>query len=246
DGPGHLAAGAQRGADGRRVPAAAGGRHADDPRGQDLAVRRHRHLLLGAGEPGVRLVADRAAGQPRPDRRSRTRAGHEPPAALDHPRGDVRGALRRDGRHRHVPGGAGVAGIVPRPGGVTQALGAAPAIGRAVPARWWTGKALSTLQACRAPYDVWRNAGTCRRGFSRDHLAERTKASRLKPLLQKPEATGRSRQAPRPLVISVPTPVSVKISSSTALGTRPSMMWALFTPPCTASRAQRIFGSMPP
>ena len=68
DGPGHLAAGTERGADGRRVPAAAGSRHADDPRGQDLAVGSHRDFLFGAGQSGVRLVTHRAAGQPRTDR----------------------------------------------------------------------------------------------------------------------------------------------------------------------------------
>jgi len=47
-------------------------------------------------------------------------------------------------------------------------------------------------------------------------------------------------------VISVPTPSSVKISRSVAWATRPSMMCADCTPPLTASRAQRIFGSIPP
>src|SRR5690606_20595402 len=48
------------------------------------------------------------------------------------------------------------------------------------------------------------------------------------------------------LVIRVPTPSSVKISSNTAWLTRPSTIWALRTPPLTASRAQPILGSMPP
>ncbi|MDG6404694.1 hypothetical protein QCD79_33965, partial [Pseudomonas quasicaspiana] len=42
------------------------------------------------------------------------------------------------------------------------------------------------------------------------------------------------------------TPVSVKISSSTAFGTRPSMMCEVVTPPCTASSAHLIYGGMLP
>ncbi len=46
--------------------------------------------------------------------------------------------------------------------------------------------------------------------------------------------------------IRVPTPSSVKISSITACCTRPSIICAVPTPACTASSAQRIFGSIPP
>src|SRR5690606_7433340 len=48
------------------------------------------------------------------------------------------------------------------------------------------------------------------------------------------------------LVLRVPAPSSVKISSNTAWLARPSTIWALRTPPLTASRAQPILGSMPP
>ena len=50
----------------------------------------------------------------------------------------------------------------------------------------------------------------------------------------------------RELLINVPTPVWVKISSNTACSTRPSIMCALVTSWFTASSAQWIFGSMPP
>src|SRR5690606_41199045 len=47
-------------------------------------------------------------------------------------------------------------------------------------------------------------------------------------------------------VIMVPTPWSVRISSSRQCGTRPSTMWTEFTPLRAASRAEEILGSMPP
>src|SRR6478752_6619004 len=49
-----------------------------------------------------------------------------------------------------------------------------------------------------------------------------------------------------PRRISVPTPLSVKISSKSACKRRPSMMCTFSTPPFTASSAQRTFGIMPP
>lgn len=48
------------------------------------------------------------------------------------------------------------------------------------------------------------------------------------------------------LLIRVPMPSSVKISIRVAWGTRPSMMWALATPPLTASSAHSTLGIMPP
>src|SRR5690606_12753202 len=43
----------------------------------------------------------------------------------------------------------------------------------------------------------------------------------------------------------VPIPVSVKTSTSTACGMRPSTTWARVTPPSTASRQASIFGNIP-
>ena len=60
-----------------------------------------------------------------------------------------------------------------------------------------------------------------------------------------PHADSPLRTAQRPL-ISVPTPWLVRISSSSACSTRPSMMCTLFTPLRAASSAELIFGSMPP
>src|SRR5688500_324542 len=48
------------------------------------------------------------------------------------------------------------------------------------------------------------------------------------------------------LLMSVPTPWSVRTSSNRALGTRPSMIWTLCTPLRAASSAEPILGSMPP
>src|SRR3989338_8068170 len=48
------------------------------------------------------------------------------------------------------------------------------------------------------------------------------------------------------LLISVPTPSSVRISSSSACSTRPSMICTDFTPLRAASSAEPIFGNMPP
>ena len=47
-------------------------------------------------------------------------------------------------------------------------------------------------------------------------------------------------------LMKVPMPAFVNTSSSTACSTRPSMIWAVCTPPCTASIAHRTFGSIPP
>src|SRR5690625_4948788 len=43
----------------------------------------------------------------------------------------------------------------------------------------------------------------------------------------------------------VPTPASVKISSSRECGVRPSITWACGTPPLTARRQASIFGTIP-
>ena len=43
-----------------------------------------------------------------------------------------------------------------------------------------------------------------------------------------------------------PMPASVKISSKSALGRRPSMMWVALTPLLAASTAELILGNIPP
>jgi hypothetical protein len=53
-------------------------------------------------------------------------------------------------------------------------------------------------------------------------------------------------EGPTAGLILVPMPASVKSSSSSECGTRPSTMWAKVTPPWIASRHALSLGRMPP